>query len=772
MQRQGRPPVKPSSWRILVKHLFEALETRRLLTTLLPDLDFGENGTVTVDFGSTIYPLASGKIVALGGGYRTLLGDGSPDPASGDDYTGDTADTALTADGTGYKIISEPSESAPGGAIATIYKFNPGGDLDTTFGTGGPLTINLPQGTGAGIDTVTADEIEIQADGKIVIAGRMSSSTDIYANNAYVMRLTAAGALDTSFGTNGVKELADPEGSFSRPILRLDAAGRALVYSPATLSFEASGYLTRLTTAGAVDTTFGTAGSVSVDGGNGLFEVDGNKPVTAVVKKVSDTVSRVYITRYTDTGTLDTTFGTAGVASLANAARNGGADLDTDASHRVVISLEEGVYRLTAAGALDSSFGTGGAIPLPLEDSGGLTFALQVDVINDNKVLLSDGRTLLQLVPRANVALSGVGSLVATGTSAADTITVSQTGGTVSVDFNGTTTTYAAADIKAVSINGGAGNDTLALDGVSIDLDNVTLLGGLGNDTYQGDSVTEVVIDDRAGNSTVTFADTAITFYSTATSADTITLTGAKVAEIHTGFGSNVATGSGDDLISFLGQSTVSAGAGNDTIYNDFVRRPGGEVVGTAVPTATRGSVVNAGNGNDRVILDTNPLGATISGGAGADFLSAALGDNVIDGNEGNDDIRTGVGDDTLSGNAGKDTIRGGAGDDALAGNGGNDRLFGQDGRDQLFGAAGNDAIAGGAGADRIGGGSGTNYILGEGGDDVLGSAGPSTLIGGSGNDVFYVRNSVIDLIDGLAGTDAGQIDSNDAATSLETLLA
>src|SRR5262245_14652956 len=66
------------------------------------------------------------------------------------------------------------------------------GDLDPTFGGDGIVTTAFPGGT------VSATSVVVQADGKLVLAGSSSRGDFV------LLRYTANGALDPSFGGDGV----------------------------------------------------------------------------------------------------------------------------------------------------------------------------------------------------------------------------------------------------------------------------------------------------------------------------------------------------------------------------------------------------------------------------------------------------------------------------------------------------------------------------------------------------------------------------------------
>lgn len=102
--------------------------------------------------------------------------------------------------------------------------------------------------------------------------------------------------------------------------------------------------------------------------------------------------------------------------------------------------------------------------------------------------------------------------------------------------------------------------------------------------------------------------------------------------------------------------------------------------------SAISGFAVNAGAGNDRVVLGREvQVPVTLRGGGGDDAL--------------------------LGGSAG-DSLYGGPGNDLLVGRFGSDSLFGGEGNDRLLGGAGNDLLRGGPGSDALFGGSGNNDLV------------------------------------------------------------
>lgn len=180
--------------------------------------------------------------------------------------------------------------------------------------------------------------------------------------------------------------------------------------------------------------------------------------------------------------------------------------------------------------------------------------------------------------------------------------------------------------------------------------------------------------------------------------------------------------------------------------------------------------LVEAGNGNDRVMISSNVvIPVELDGGAGNDTLNGGSandllwgesgndsiiggsGDDILIGGDGNDFIDGMNGDDSLFGDAGHDSLRGGNGHDMIHAGDGIDSLYGENGNDVLLGDSGNDSISGGNDHDTIDGGDGNDVLSGDNGNDAIrgglgndtlnGAAGRDVLLGGAGNDSLLGGN-------------------------------
>jgi Ca2+-binding RTX toxin-like protein len=220
-------------------------------------------------------------------------------------------------------------------------------------------------------------------------------------------------------------------------------------------------------------------------------------------------------------------------------------------------------------------------------------------------------------------------------------------------------------------LEGKAGNDTLS-GGRGDD----TLVGGGGNDTYRwarGDGWDVVYSNDDAQGDVVELGVNA---------ADAVFLLGndgvnANLTEVHVALKDG--TG-GVDLRNLSQGSAFPGGLSSLTA----IRFADGTVVNAAdFASRLTSNVVTGGRYTAWV---TNPSGATLTGGSGADQLYGLMGSDSLVGGAGNDSLVGGAGNDTLQGDAGADTLRGGQGADLLVGGKGADTyVYARgDGRDTI----------------------------------------------------------------------------------------
>ena len=291
------------------------------------------------------------------------------------------------------------------------------GDLDPTFGSGGVAVLPIAIHS-------YANAVAVQSDGKIVVAGYVFGGPP--AGDMAVLRLDAAGALDSGFGSGGVVTLPAGKQSIANA-LALQSDGKIVVGGGVFVASDVFDYdfrIARLLAAdGALDAGFGTggvvvtpaAGTIGVTSlalqpdGKILAAGDGKRKMTA-----RNHNRDFMVTRYLDDGTPDTSFGSAGRTVLSMGKR-------TDVATRVLRQSDGRVVlagyatgpgrggmafaRLDASGGLDRAFGNGGRRKLRLFTR--LEFADDAALLPDDRILaagLSVDPTLL--IPAASVTLA------------------------------------------------------------------------------------------------------------------------------------------------------------------------------------------------------------------------------------------------------------------------------------------------------------------------------------------------------------------------------
>jgi uncharacterized delta-60 repeat protein len=211
-----------------------------------------------------------------------------------------------------------------------LTRFNADGSLDRTFGSGGTATLARSLGSPAFANVDEWDPLGLQADGKLVVAGRTGSPA-VWE----VARFNANGTLDTTFNSAGpqpgtVTTSFPPYNDMVRglaiyPNTGTDTAdaGKIIVVgneTPNPIAGPSQGFaLARYNTNGTPDTSFGTSGSGQVltlytygAAKAVAVQTDGKLVVAAQTSDASGNIIRWSLARYNTDGSLDTSFGTSG----------------------------------------------------------------------------------------------------------------------------------------------------------------------------------------------------------------------------------------------------------------------------------------------------------------------------------------------------------------------------------------------------------------------------------------------------------------------------
>jgi len=340
------------------------------------DPTFGSAGTTSTAFGN--YGAAARVVIQPDGRIVTAGQDALGDFALARYTTSGALDTNFN--GTG-KVTTTPSGSCSGQARAlalqadgkivvagtscpnftstrnfTIYRYNTDGSLDTTFGSSGKATVNFYAGASE------AYAVAVQG-GSIWVAG--------YAGSGFALaRLTSSGTLDYSFGSGSgtVTSTVGTSSAFANGLV-IQADGKPVLAGYAS-SVGTVFALTRYTTNGALDTTFGAGGKVLTNVG-GTFtgnsaiatslaiQGDGKIVAAGYANSTSTGYYRLAAVRYTSTGALDSTFG-SGTGKVLTAIGSGdaiGSDVAVDANGGIIVGgySNAGSYRQLTLNRYDQS---------------------------------------------------------------------------------------------------------------------------------------------------------------------------------------------------------------------------------------------------------------------------------------------------------------------------------------------------------------------------------------------------------------------------------
>ncbi|MFT3788524.1 MAG: hypothetical protein QM770_20525 [Tepidisphaeraceae bacterium] len=538
---------------------------------------------------------------------------------------------------------------------------------------------------GSVTQAVTGAVAATLADGRAVYATlvKVNGITSVQ-----IKRVTGGGNGDGSFGTAGTTTVSlGATVSQNLQKVLVDATGRILIASVVRKAGAANSEVdvVRLTSAGLIDSTFGT-------GGVGVFNF-GRAPTTGVFVDVDSTgrlylgastrasngsgTSDIRVARLGTNGKTDTTYGVSGVYTINPSASADDLlyDLRIDASGRALIGANAGVilnaprvYRVTTTGTTDGTF------------SASVTGLEQFIVLPQ-----ADGKTLLIGQDSTAAALNRVVLMRLNTNGSVD--------GTYTAGGKKTLTTSQGIGVLQRVVR--AADGTLFISGLQpANASNVTqpfitaITPALGIDFAFGTSGT--VVPNPGLNAGA--GDLALVGTNRLFSAFPV---GASLPPSAVSLNKYITMLSAGTAVLFNGQVDVVGTTGNDTIVIGTTATAGQVTVkiNAAAAVTFSASAVNvyAQAGADKV-TSTSPAILRVLGGAGNDSITGGSGGDYLDGGADNDSLDGGLGNDTLVAGTGLNT---------LLGNEGNDRLLAKNStKDILNGGNGTDTAQADSGLD------------------------------------------------------------------------
>lgn len=333
---------------------------------------------------------------------------------------GFTRDMVFQSDGK-IVVLVEARDTANTYSAALI-RTDKDGNLDQLFGNGGYAYVSWGSPSEClplrlGIQTINGEE-------RFVVSGISVCGT----NRVRVQRYTSSGALDSSFGNNGVVATSAAAST---------TMAMAILPDQKILIASGTNPMLRLNANGSPDTSFGSNG---ISRSNTGISISALKILTSGKIVASGYVqgkrsNDFGIARYGSDGKLDTTFGSRGTVAVDFAGKNDLAgDLAIAADGKIIVSGEAiftdatpmargydaEIVRLNANGSLDTSFGTGGK-SAPLDIGGLQDFFGSVSIQSDGKIVLTGESRLAGNTGNADVLVARYNS-----------------NGTLDMSFNGT----------------------------------------------------------------------------------------------------------------------------------------------------------------------------------------------------------------------------------------------------------------------------------------------------------------------------------------------
>lgn len=289
------------------------------------------------------------------------------------------------------------SEFYSGSQDYRVLRYTSNGALDTTFGNNGSTTTDIG-------NVEFPKSIVIQADGKILVGGTTYGSSF---ENPFLARYSTTGLLDNTFNSNGKRIYTLTGATYNKMSnLAVQADGKILFYCKSTISSSPKILLVRLNSNSAFDTTFDTDGiaiATSPANFNGAkaklrIQDDGKYTLFTTTQSTVNNASNNDILgmRFNTSGTLDTTFDTDGILTLAYFSLNdnfgdfncvGSSIILSGNTQETVLAGKIAVAKLTSTASFDTTFDTDGKLFFTFSYGGG-------DITNTSEIQ-SDGKIIV-----------------------------------------------------------------------------------------------------------------------------------------------------------------------------------------------------------------------------------------------------------------------------------------------------------------------------------------------------------------------------------------
>ncbi|MGA0044481.1 MAG: putative Ig domain-containing protein [Ilumatobacteraceae bacterium] len=321
------------------------------------------------------------------GVYQLLSQSGSPAPVDAEPGPNGTIVVAAM-EGVNYGGGSSNSSS-------NIYRMLPDGTLDTTWGTAGVANIDINPSTSY---FENVQNIHVSPDGSVLVSLQVYISGMASTQEIRVAKLTSAGVLDTNFATNGFATIHSGDNMNTVYPRDMVAGPSGSVYLSAFASGNTSSLkVYKVLGNGSLDSSFATNGILDIGSSGTSITADGVGNLY-VGGRTSSTPANASLSRYTTAGAVDTTFGTngqvefdisqstsesLGAITFANGKITGIVRSSTGMG--MMPTYSESAVRVDSDGDVDASFGTAGVATLATSS----VSTQEIKILSDGSALLS-----------------------------------------------------------------------------------------------------------------------------------------------------------------------------------------------------------------------------------------------------------------------------------------------------------------------------------------------------------------------------------------------
>ena len=296
------------------------------------------------------------------------------------DFSGQLASSSYTGAAAGpngslYVAASEGTEYSltPTNSLTRVYRFLANGTLDSTWGNSGVASIDI---SASATNSERPSDVLVLSDGSVVVGIRSTTFGSSMTVELKLAKLTSAGALDATFGTNGLASIASGSSSV---MLRtfVEGPARTIYVGKSTMTGNYPNMVTtygviKLSALGVVDSAFGTNGELATSSDVMTTDSTGALYVGGLT---SSTPADAKVVKYLPSGSIDTSFGASGEKVLSTSSGSGAESLSAlvvangklsgvvGARGAIVNNFptyETSLFRMNTSGVLDASFGSGG----------------------------------------------------------------------------------------------------------------------------------------------------------------------------------------------------------------------------------------------------------------------------------------------------------------------------------------------------------------------------------------------------------------------------